>query len=194
MYLVADAGTLAGSAMKGKRRLAPPETPPDDEAELARALGDVEPLARRERVPTRDGIPPRAPAAAAPQPAAALQVTIDDERIEGHVADLDPRVLRRLRRGDPAAEAELDLHGLHRDAAERAVGQFVTTNAGTGRRVLRIVHGRGLHSESGAVLRKELARWLATPPCAAHVLAFVPAPATAGGAGAVHVLLRARRV
>lgn len=183
--------------MKGKRPAPPREPPPDDEeAELARVLGDVEPLAARTRVPARAGAPPRSEpppvAAAAPAPLAALLVTVSEERIEGHVADLDARVLRRLRRGDPPSEAQLDLHGLDRITAERDVARFVTGSADSGRRVIRIVHGRGVHSPSGPILRKELARWLASPPCAPRVLAFVPAPANAGGTGAVHVLLRKR--
>ena len=53
---------------------------------------------------------------------------------------------------------------------------------------VRVIHGRGLRSESGeGVLKRMVASWLAQRE---DVLAFCEAPRGEGGAGAVIVLLR----
>lgn len=168
----------------------PPAAPPDahghdDEAAFVAALADVEPLSasRGSRVEVQRAPAPRVPAPVTPTASASL---------EGHVAGLDPKVLRRLGRGEPAAEAQLDLHGLHRDEAARKVRAFVAQSVAAGRRAVRIVHGVGLHSSGEPVLPTEVARCLHAALATGEVLAFRPAPPTAGGAGAVHVLLRAR--
>lgn len=177
--------------MSGRKDEARPtsDAPVDPEqAELARALGDVEPLPQRERVPTHSAPPPRVPE---PAPGTGTAPSEPAEPAqEGHVPDLDPRVLRRLRRGDPPAEAQLDLHGLHRDAARQKLRAFLVQSVAAGRRAIRIVHGRGLHSAGEPVLRTEVARVLEAAIITGEVLAFRPAPPTEGGAGAVHVLLR----
>ncbi|HEU5176994.1 MAG TPA: Smr/MutS family protein [Burkholderiales bacterium] len=94
----------------------------------------------------------------------------------GHSPDL----LRRLRRGYWPVEDELDLHGLNRVQAARAISGFLDQAAGM--RCVLIVHGRGL-----GVLRETLR---ATLPERAEVLAFVEAPPAQGGAGAALVLLK----
>ena len=56
-----------------------------------------------------------------------------------------------------------------------------------------MVHGRGLHSPEGPVLKEALPGWLAAAPIGARVLAFATAGPEAGGAGASYVLLRRSR-
>ena len=56
---------------------------------------------------------------------------------------------------------------------------------------IHIVHGKGHQSDEGkAVLKPSVAIWLRQIPA---VLAYCPAPANAGGDGAVYVLLKKRR-
>jgi DNA-nicking Smr family endonuclease len=166
----------------------PAPEPEPDQDELARALGDVKPLPRRDRVPPRSAPPPRAPDPAPGTRAPTAEPS--GPAFEGHVRDLDLRALRRLGRGDPPAEAELDLHGLHKGAAQQKLRAFLQQSLSAGRRAIRIVHGRGLHSGGEPVLRTEVARCLHAAVAAGDVLAFRPAPPTEGGEGAVHVLLR----
>jgi len=137
-------------------------------------------------MPVRTG----APARAAPSARGALEVRREGETIEGRAQDLDPRVLRRLRQGDPPAEAELDLHGLTEAEAGPAVARWLRDRAAEGRRCVRIVTGRGLHSQGAPRLREAVPGWLAV---SAEVRAFVIAPTRHGGAGALHVLLRIKR-
>jgi DNA-nicking Smr family endonuclease len=55
------------------------------------------------------------------------------------------------------------------------------------------VTGRGLGSEGGGVLRRQVPRWLNEPECRPHVLAFAPARRPHGGEGALYLLLRRAR-
>lgn len=64
---------------------------------------------------------------------------------------------------------------------------FLAEVLGRGLRMVVIVHGRGLRSEREAVLRPLVQRWLGSQ---SRVLAWCPAQARDGGAGASYVYLR----
>ena len=98
-------------------------------------------------------------------------------------------VWRRLRRGNYHIRAELDLHGLNRDAARQAVAQFLADCQNNDARCIRIIHGKGRGSpNSGPVIKALLDGWLRRRK---DVLAFCSARPHDGGTGAVYVLLRA---
>jgi DNA-nicking Smr family endonuclease len=114
-----------------------------------------------------------------------------DEFIEGKVAGLDQQLVRKLRRGDFAVQAHVDLHGMTRDEAKRSVEAFLRSSRNAGKRCVLVVHGRGLHSKDQLpVLKDALKAWLSTARFARHVLAFATARPADGGAGAIYVLLR----
>jgi DNA-nicking Smr family endonuclease len=114
-----------------------------------------------------------------------------DEYIEAAVRSLDPRVVRRLRHGHFAVEARLDLHGMTAAQARPEMDRFVLEAVRAGRRVVLVVHGRGLHSKDHLpVLKERLKAWLTRSALALHVLAFVSAIPSDGGVGALYVLLR----
>jgi DNA-nicking Smr family endonuclease len=97
-------------------------------------------------------------------------------------------VVRKLRRGVWALQAELDLHGLRRDEARDRLGVFFRDAERTGLRCVRIVHGKGLGSPGREpVLKARVKGWLAQQ---AAVLAFTHARPADGGHGALIVLLR----
>ncbi len=99
-------------------------------------------------------------------------------------------VLRRLRRGHYAVQAELDLHGLTVDAARHEVGAFLQHCRDHHLRCVRIIHGKGLRSPGGMpVIKIKLAAWLRR---CQSVLAFCSARPIDGGTGAIYVLLRTR--
>lgn len=112
-------------------------------------------------------------------------------RVEGWVPGFEARRLRALRRGEVAPELELDLHGLRREEARRALGAGLRDALAAGMRCVLVVHGRGLRSEAGPVLRDALPEWLAERPHGAAVLAFASADDRRGGA--TYVLLRRPR-
>jgi DNA-nicking Smr family endonuclease len=114
-----------------------------------------------------------------------------DEVMEGCVPGLDPRVLRRLRRGEFTIQGDLDLHGCDAATARVMVEEFLVESHARGLRCVRIVHGRGNRSPNGeAVLKPSLPRWLVRGPARMIVLAWTAARPTDGGAGASYVLLR----
>lgn len=120
-----------------------------------------------------------------------FDISDTDEFIEGHAQGLDHGVVRKLRRGDFAVQAHLDLHGLLKDQAKAELETFVTQARLSGKRCVLVVHGRGLHSKDNVpVLKEALKRWMATGRFGRHVLAFATARPHDGGAGAVYVLLR----
>jgi DNA-nicking Smr family endonuclease len=97
-------------------------------------------------------------------------------------------VMRRLRRGEYAIEAQLDLHGQTVAQARTSVNRFLYECRTLGVRCVRIIHGKGRGSEGRLpVLKGKLNVWLRRKD---EVLAFCPAKPTDGGAGAAYVLLR----
>ena len=115
-----------------------------------------------------------------------FDVADDGRELDGRRLDVDPREVRRLRRGEHAVDGELDLHGLGAADARAALDAFVARRAAQGDRVVLVVHGRGNHSPRGqGVLRGEIAAWLTHGATARHVLAF----ASTSEGGAVLVLL-----
>ena len=99
-----------------------------------------------------------------------------------------PPVLRKLRRGDYAIQAEMDLHGMTSNEARAALRDFMAECLALDLRCVRIVHGKGLRSgERGPVLKSSVNRWLRQWEA---VLAFCSAPRRDGGTGAIYVLIR----
>ena len=98
-------------------------------------------------------------------------------------------LLRDLRRGRWSIQEHVDLHGMNRHEAHEQVSLFLAASLASGRRCLRIVHGRG-HGSPGreAILRQLVKVWLGRSK---DVLAFCHAPPCDGGDGALWVLLKA---
>ena len=121
----------------------------------------------------------------------AFDISDSDEFIEGHARGLDPRVVKRLRRGDFAVQAHVDLHGMLKDEAKSELEAFLAKARQEGKRCVLVVHGRGLHSKDQVpVLKEALKRWMHTARFARHVLGFSTARPHDGGGGAVYVLLK----
>jgi len=119
-----------------------------------------------------------------------FEVVDDGERIEGRRVDVDPREVRRLRRGAYTIDGRIDLHGKTAAEARKEVEKFIRKKRADGDRVVSVIVGRGSHSPRGiGVLRGEIAAWLSHGPSAHHVAAFASAPEDEGGSGVVLVLL-----
>ena len=115
---------------------------------------------------------------------------LTDDGLSFRRAGVGPEVPARLRRGHWALQAELDLHGLTREAARETLVAFLRDAHRRGQRCLRVVHGKG-HGSPGRqpVLKEKVQRWLAQR---SEVIAFAQASAAQGGAGALLVLLAPR--
>jgi DNA-nicking Smr family endonuclease len=121
----------------------------------------------------------------------AFDISATDEYIEGIGPGIDKRLLRKLRAGDYAVQAHLDLHGYTSEEARLEVEKFLVAARGDGRRCVLVIHGRGHGSKEGIpVLKERLKVWLTRGRIGSGVLAFCTARPVDGGAGAVYVLLR----
>jgi DNA-nicking Smr family endonuclease len=113
-----------------------------------------------------------------------------DEGLSFRRRGIGPDVLKRLRRGEWAIQAQVDLHGLRREQARERLSEFLREAARRGLRCVRVVHGKGLGSPGREpVLKGKVRAWLVQK---ADVLAFTQARAAEGGAGALVVLLHGR--
>ena len=110
-----------------------------------------------------------------------------DDTLSFRRRGIGPEVVRKLRRGVWAVQAQLDLHGLRRDQAREALGAFLREAGRSGWRCVRVVHGKG-HGSPGRepVLKGKVKSWLVQK---SEVIAFTQARAAQGGAGALIVLL-----
>lgn len=125
---------------------------------------------------------------------AAFDISDTDEHVEGAVVGLDPRLVRKLRRGDFAWQRWIDLHGMTQPDARIAVERFMLDAFRDGLRCVLIVHGKGMNSKDQLpVLKERLKTWLARGRVGRVVLAFSSARQVDGGAGALYVLLRRDR-
>ncbi len=117
-----------------------------------------------------------------------------EEYVEGRRVDLDVRILQKLKRGEFAVQAHVDLHGMTREEAKEALSEFIKGAVRAGHQSVLVVCGRGLRSPGGQpVLKRAVTYWLSHGSLSAHVLAFVTARPTDGGTGAMYVLLRRQR-
>jgi DNA-nicking Smr family endonuclease len=115
------------------------------------------------------------------------------ERHEGSAPGTDRALLRRLRNGEIARDARIDLHGLAAAAARARLHETLARVHAEGGRCVLVIHGRGRHSETEPILKEALLDWLAEPPVGSLVLAFSSALGGDGGVGATYVLLRRER-
>jgi DNA-nicking Smr family endonuclease len=170
------------------------------DADLFRqAAGRVQPLTTPSKAPLNTGKPQPVPLQRQRDEQAALQEALSDEFDASTLLDTDellsyraagigPDVTRKLRRGDWAIQAQLDLHGLRTAEARARLGQFIREAHQQGIRCVRVVHGKGLGSPGKTpVLKGRVQGWLAQKK---EVLAFVQARPAEGGAGALVVLLQ----
>ena len=170
---------------------APPSNPDADDARIwAEALADVTPLSEESR--QRVMVPP------APQRAA---IGLPDKEPSDHDSNIchdwtsgyaAPGVrrdqVRQLKRGEIPVERTLDLHGCIVEEALGRLRQFLPGCRRAGVRCIRVVHGKGTHSPSGAgVLRDRVWEHLTRRN---DVLIVEFAPPRDGGHGAACVLLR----
>lgn len=102
-------------------------------------------------------------------------------------SDIGPEVVRKLRRGVWATQAQLDLHGLRRDEARESLAEFLRQARRAGLRCVRVIHGKGNGSPGREpVLKSKVKTWLVQKK---EVIAFTQARAADGGQGALMVLL-----
>ena len=112
----------------------------------------------------------------------------------GRAPGLDKRTRTRMRRGQIAIEAQLDLHGMTQSEAHQKLTQFIQNSYANGRRSILVITGKGRGSDSSrGVLRNAVPQWLNQPSLTEFIKAFDYASRPDGGEGALYVLLRRRK-
>jgi len=166
---------------------------------FATSVGPVSPLRRIAAPPLPRPRPPALPRQRALDEAAVLRESISDEFDVETLLETDealsfrrrgvgPEVVRKLRRGVWAIQAQLDLHGHRRDAARERLAAFLREAVRDGLRCVRVVHGKGNGSPGREpVLKGKVRSWLVQKN---EVIAFTQARAQDGGHGALLVLLK----
>ena len=96
---------------------------------------------------------------------------------------ITPDDLKKLANGSTQTDQSIDLHGETVDAAiimlEQACQELIAAKG----RVLRVIHGRGLHSPNGEpILKQAVYAWLRCGPLSGYILAAIPCPKSSGGA------------
>ena len=166
---------------------------------FALSVGEVAPLKKHASAPPSANRPAPIPRQRLRDEAAVMIEAISDEfdveslletddTLSFRRRDIGPEVVRKLRRGVWAIQAQLDLHGLRRDEARERLASFLREAHHAGLRCVRVVHGKG-HGSPGRepVLKAKVRSWLVQK---SEVVAFAQARASDGGNGALMVLLR----
>lgn len=175
-----------------------PMTSPDDDDRLWRAVTEgVEPLNKKRRAASKSKPDPprsRPTQAAAPSTSPAPKPkTEPPPLVMGRGAGVDKRTVQRLKRGQLAIEARLDLHGLTQAEAHARLDRFLAGVQDRGLRSVLVITGKGRAGQEGGVLRRMVPRWLNTPPNRGRVLTMSQAQPRDGGAGALYLLIKKRR-
>lgn len=160
----------------------PPEPPPPPEAPAA---PDARPAPAE---------PPR-PASKAARPGPELALDHGPGSAHRRLSALDGRTADRLRRGELAPQAAIDLHGLRQDQAHAALIHFLTTAWTRGIRLALVITGRGSPRGQAprSTLREKVPLWLAESSLSPRIVAVSAAHQRHGGAGAFYVYLRRHR-
>lgn len=111
------------------------------------------------------------------------------EYVEWLNRDYAGDITRRLHEGRFSVQDSLDLHGLNLRDAESEVSAFLKDSLRMRLRCVKIIHGRGLRSPDGPVLKDAVMKML-SGRFRKKVIAFVSARQCDGGLGALYVLLR----
>ena len=114
------------------------------------------------------------------------------EYVEGIGYHVNREVAKRLHNGEFSIQGHIDLHGLTVESAREAFENFLEESIAAGKRMVLIIHGRGLSSPAKPILKTKVIKWLTTGRWRKWVMAFTSARLCDGGAGATYVLLRKR--
>jgi len=160
----------------------------EDQALFLEAVRGAQPLATRDRVVVPPS--PPSPVRVAVLPAEVkLTVEGDGTRYSARAPGVSLAQVAELRTGKVHLEATLDLHGVTVNDGVAKLRAFLLESRDLGRRRVRVIHGRGLHSEAGAPLREAVVSDL-LGAASGLIRAFATACPSDGGEGATIIIVR----
>ena len=114
------------------------------------------------------------------------------EYMEGHVEDMNPLALEKLRNGEFSIQKVLDLHGYAAPDACLLFQDFIRESVRKGLNCIKVIHGRGLKSKEAPILKEKLKEWIVRAMHRKWIIAFSSSRMCEGGPGATCILLRRR--
>ncbi|MGB9712542.1 MAG: Smr/MutS family protein [Dissulfurimicrobium sp.] len=200
-----------GISQKNQRKSTKHQAECSDEALFLEAVQDVTPLHPKregEEIDPEMSSRPAMPALPNPQEMekaeilkalkalvsgkAPFPVKQTPEFVEGPDPRTNEWLVTRLHNGEFSVQGYCDLHGLDTLGAIDACEAFLNQAISEGRRCVAFIHGRGLSSPKGPILKEVVTRWIAHGRFRKFVLAYSSAPVWDGGAGVTYVLLQRR--
>ena len=118
-----------------------------------------------------------------------IRLSDTGEYIEWIRPNLRKDIVRRLHQGDFSVQDSIDLHGMTLREAEKAIGTFFRDAIKNRLFCIKVIHGRGLRSPGGPVLKEALIKWL-HGNFSKWVLAYSSAKDCDGGLGATYIILK----
>jgi DNA-nicking Smr family endonuclease len=181
----------------------PPPKPAADEDLFSAAMRDVEEIpefrvlpcakAPRHAPPSRERSDPDDDALDILSQIAGGKLPINLSHTQEYVEWTNPGihagVTGELHRGRFSIQAMLDLHGCTGEEVNGEMDVFLAEAFRRGQRCVKIIHGRGLRSVKGPVLKDAVIRRL-LGRYRKRIMAFVSARQCDGGLGALYVLIR----
>jgi DNA-nicking Smr family endonuclease len=120
-----------------------------------------------------------------------IRLSDTGEYIEWMMPDTRKDIVHRLHKGDFSVQDYIDLHGMTLSEAEEALCLFIKAAVKKGLFCVKVIHGRGLRSPGGPVLKEALKKWL-QGTLKKRVLAYSTAKDCDGGLGATYIILKSR--
>jgi DNA-nicking Smr family endonuclease len=119
------------------------------------------------------------------------KITLADtgEYIEWMSPRVRKDIAQRLHQGNFAVQDSIDLHGMTLIQAEESLHVFLREALQKRLFCVKVIHGRGLRSPGGPVLKEAVQKWL-RGVFRKQVLAYSTAKDSDGGLGATYILLR----
>jgi DNA-nicking Smr family endonuclease len=172
-----------------------------DEEIFADAMADVREIREfRETAPKQ---PPKIAPAPAPKDNSLedlsrlikgeMKIRISDtgEYIEWIRPDTRKDIVRKLHQGEFSVQDYIDLHGMTLIEAEQALSLFFKEAIRKRMFCIKVIHGRGLRSPKGPVLKEALEKLL-QGQFRKWILAYATAKDCDGGLGATYIILKSR--
>ncbi|NWF97917.1 MAG: Smr/MutS family protein [Nitrospirae bacterium] len=113
------------------------------------------------------------------------------EYIEWVHSDIRKDITQKLHQGYFSVQDYIDLHGLTVNEAEIALSAFLKNAIKKRLCCVKVIHGRGLRSPKGPVLKESLVKWL-HGKFSKWIIAYSTAKDRDGGLGATYIILKTR--
>lgn len=169
---------------------------PDDFDAWKREAATIKPLRGKQPPIADDAAPPKksSPTPAKMHAASSTPlITISTKTLPplsiGNVSGIDIATIRKLKRGQLAIQATLDLHGMKQTEALDALESFIHHQFERRRKCCLLITGKGSLSHP-SILKTNLPLWLNMPNIRPYIIYADQANQQHGGSGAFYVLLR----